>query len=448
MKRSIDQMLNEWKEEPNRLPLIVRGARQVGKSYAIASLGERLFESTVEVNFEQKKECKACFDSLNPKNILQELELTLHQSITPGKTLLFLDEIQECPQAITALRYFKEQMPELHVIAAGSLLEFILNDHNFSFPVGRVQFLFMRPMSFVEFLEGINLSLLTNFLDKIELDNPPSETVHREYLKQVRLYMMVGGMPSVVQKYLETNSILSCRQLEDALLNAYEQDFGKYSTQAQHRYLQRLFQKCPEFVGSHVRYSKIDPESANPARDYKQAIRLLSNAGLIHPIHATAANGIPLRAEMSEKKFKLLFLDVGLLQSAMGMDPRNFQIDEISAINKGSLAEQFVGQELLAYSNPHRNEQLYFWERERTGSEAEVDFVLNVGPHIIPIEVKSGSSGKLKSIRKFMEEKHCPIGIKISEEPLNFENGILTIPFYLIHKLPKFAKKTIDNLST
>lgn len=440
MKRSIDAILNQWKNDSHRLPLIIRGARQVGKSYAVLSLGERLFESIVVVNFEQKKECKNCFDSLNPVTILQELEVILHKHIIPGKTLLFLDEIQECPQAITALRYFKEQMPELHVIAAGSLLEFILNDHAFSFPVGRVQFLFMRPMSFLEFLEANDLLPLHQYLGKINLLHSLPEHVHREFLKQLRLYLIIGGMPSVVQKYVETASILGCRQLEDALLQTYEQDFGKYAKQTQHQYLQRLFIKSPEFVGSHVRYSKIDPEAANPAREYKQAIRLLSNAGLIHPIHATAANGLPLRAEASEKKFKLLFLDVGLLQSAMGMDPKTFLTDGVSIINKGPLAEQFVGQELLVYTDPHRDVKLYFWERERSGSEAEVDYVFQVGSDIIPIEVKAGSSGHLKSLRKFMEEKKCRVGVKISEDPPAFQNGILTIPFYLISKLPELVE--------
>lgn len=437
MKRTIDTVLLQWKNSSSHLPLIIRGARQVGKTYAVLSFGKQAFESTAMINLERERDCQKCFDSLDPRRIIQELEIRLNTPIVPGKTLLFLDEIQECPQAITALRYFKEEMPELHVIAAGSLLEFVLNDEEFSFPVGRVQFLFMRPMSFFEFLEANNRNLLKSYLEQTTLQEPPSEQIHKEALKQVRLYLTVGGMPAVVEKYIETESILECRQLENALLQAYEQDFGKYAKSTQHQYLQRLFEKSPQFVGSHVRFSKIDPESSNPAREYKQAIKLLSNAGLIHPIHATSANGLPLRAEASEKKFKLLFLDVGLLQSAMQMDPLLLLNEEFSTINKGPIAEQFVGQELLAYDDPHRDVKLYFWERQQTGSEAEVDYLFQANSHIIPIEVKAGTHGRLRSLQQFMTEKKSTLGIKISEDSLGFSNNILSVPFYLISQLSR-----------
>lgn len=290
------------------------------------------------VNFEKNKDCKTCFDSLDPVKIIQALEVILGQPIESGNTLLFLDEIQECPQAITALRYFKEEMPQLHVIAAGSLLEFVLNEEEFSFPVGRVQFLYLRPMSFLEFLNANNLSILISHLEKMDLDNPPSEQIHKAFMKHIRLYLLIGGMPAVVQKYVESSSILMSRQLEKSLLQTFEKDFGKYAPQVQHQYLHRVFERSPEFIGECVKYSKIDPEAPNPAREYKQAIKLLAKAGLIYPIHATAANGLPLRAEINEKKFKLLFLDVGLLQSAMDMDPKIFMAESAPIINKGPVA--------------------------------------------------------------------------------------------------------------
>lgn len=432
MKRAFDAVLDKWKDDPNRLPLIVRGARQVGKSFTIEGFGQRLFENVVTLNFEKTKNAEYCFEKLDPRIIIQEIELILNQKIIPGKTLLFLDEIQDCPQAITALRYFKEEMPELHVIAAGSLLEFVLNDESFSFPVGRVQFMYMRPLSFLEFLEVNNLLILRNYLETITLQNTPSLQIHQELIKQIRLYMIVGGMPAVVRQFVADLSLLSCRQQQDTLLDGYRQDFAKYASKAQHRYLQRLFERAPDFVGSHVRYSKIDPEAANPAREYKQAIRLLSNAGLIHTVKATGANGLPLRAEVSEKKFKLLFLDVGLLLSAMEVDPSLYTFDFITALNKGAVAEQYVGQELLACSSPHRDTKLYFWERQETGSEAQVDYLMPIGDSIIPIEVKSYKTGKLKSLRLFMDEKRSPYGIKISEAPLSFNNNILSVPFYMI----------------
>lgn len=442
MKRALDKVLDQWKDDPHRLPLILRGARQVGKSYTIEMFGKRSFENIVTLNFEKNEKAERCFNTFEPSTIIQEIELLLNQTITPGKTLLFLDEIQNCPRAIIALRYFKEELSELHIIAAGSLLEFVLNDSSFSFPVGRVQFMYMRPMSFIEFLEVKNRTQLLKYLETINLQNTPSLLIHEELMKEVRNYMIVGGMPAVVSLHLEDPSFLSSRERQDTLLNAYRQDFGKYATKAKHRTLQRLFEKAPGFVGSHVRYSKIDPESANPARDYKKAIGLLTNAGLIHTVYATAANGLPLKSEVSEKKFKLLFLDVGLLQSAMEIAPSLYTQDIAMALNKGPIAEQYVGQELLAYSSFTKDSKLYFWERQQKGSEAEVDYVMQMEEKIIPIEVKSASAGRLKSLNLFMQEKRCPYGVKISEDILSFEKNILSIPFYLtpfLERLIHFA---------
>lgn len=439
MKREIFKVLSKWKESSSRQPLLVRGARQVGKSYAITTFGKENFDSLVEVNFEIEDRAKDVFESLEPESILQSLEIITHKHITPGKTLLFLDEIQYCPRAIMALRYFKEKMPELHVIAAGSLLEFILNDQDFSFPVGRVQFLYMRPLSFLEFLEARGLNILKNHIEKIDLSSVPNSAVHHEFLEQMRLYLTLGGMPAILSKFIENSSLTECRQLGSSILANYENDFGKYARHSQHTYLRRLFEKSPSFVGSHVRYSKIDPEAQNPARAYKNALHLLSRAGLISPIYAVHANGVPLRAEMNEKKFKLLFLDVGLLQCAMGVDLAVFLNQKEPIVNKGQIAEQLVGQELLAYSDPHLDAKLYFWEREQKGSSAQVDYVLQVGSKVIPIEVKSGALGRLKSLRIFMEEKECPVGVKISEEPLGFSHGVLSVPFYLISQLPRLV---------
>lgn len=441
MKRAIDQELVRWKTSAKRRPLIIRGARQVGKSFTIEQLGKNEFESISIVNFENRPEFIGCFNTLDPKEIVSQLEVFLDQKIVQGKTLLFFDEIQECPRAITALRYFKEQMPDLHVIAAGSLLEFALNDDHFSFPVGRVQFMYMKPMSFIEFLEAIGRQSLIEQLHKISLKKPPSEAIHQEFLKYVHLYFLIGGMPEVIDTYRKEHSLLSCRRIQEMLLSAYKKDFGKYAPKTQHKYLQRIFEQAPHYVANNVRYSKIDPEASNPAREYKHAIQLLTYAGLIKPIVASAANGIPLEAEVNEKKFKLLFLDIGLLTQAMHFSPEAYTGDSLRMINQGAVTEQLVGQELLAYEDPYFDTHLYFWEREKLGSSAQVDYLTTIDSKIFPIEVKASRGTHLKSIKLFMAEKKCSLGIKISEEELHVDNNIITVPFYLISQLPRLVKE-------
>lgn len=440
MRRTIDIDLDRWKDDPFRLPLIIRGARQVGKSYSVMALGKRAFLSTATVNFEKREEFCRCFDTLDPRQIVRNLEVLLGQPIQSGKTLLFLDEVQICPRAITALRYFKEEMPELHVIAAGSLLEFVINDQNFSFPVGRVQFLYMRPLSFVEFLEATAAHTLVDYLQESQIDRPPPEVIHNEFLNHIRSYTLLGGMPEVVRSFIETTSYLKSREIQNQLLQAYTQDFGKYSTRAQSKTLQRLFERSPQFVGYQVKYSKIDPESSNPAREYKHAIQLLTNAGLISPIYMSSANGIPLEAQVNEKKFKLLFLDVGLFQAALNVEPNVVLREDEVISNRGTLAEQLVGQELIAYMDPTRDAKLFFWEREKAHSHAEVDYVTAIEGKIVPIEVKAGAIGHLKSLRQFMIEKKINYGVKISESGLGKRDQILSIPFYLISQLFRFVR--------
>lgn len=439
VKRSIRNQLEVWKDSPVRASLIVRGARQVGKSWVITEFGKENFESIVVADFEKLPVLENCFHTLAPKQMIERLEFYLKKSITPGKTLLFLDEIQRCPRALTALRYFKEELPELHVVSAGSLLEFIINDEQFSFPVGRVEFLYMRPMSFIEFLEALGLHETVQLIRSISLHNQIDEHTHENLLELVRRYFWVGGMPEVVKTYVEAQTYPNCKKVLDRQIAAFQQDFGKYAKNATPAHLKTLFQKIPELVGHHFKYSKIDPHASNPARDYKVALKQLELAGLVYPVHDTQANGIPLQSEANDKKFKPLLLDIGLLQRALDVDERSFDTKSLLDFYQGALAEQFVGQELLAYSDPHNNQKLYFWENTKTGSSAEIDFVVNIQQKIVPIEVKAGLAGRLRSIKRFMEKKSLPIGVKVSEEPLGLDRTILNVPFYLLSELPNLV---------
>lgn len=283
--------------------------------------------------------------------------------IIPQKTLLFLDEIQACPEAVLALRYFKEKMPELHVIAAGSLLEFILNDLNFSFPVGRVQFMYQRPLSFMEFLLNSGEEKIIERLKTLTLEQPMEPVLHEHLLQILRQYLLVGGMPAVLNQFLDKKSYVAARTRQTVLLQTYYNDFSKYANQAAHKYLQALFDKAPFLVGQKFKYSTIAPDAR--ARDVKVAVEQLTWIGVIHKIFFNGASGIPLKSQKNEANFKLGFLDVGLLQCATELDYEATFNENILQINSGSIAEQFVAQELIVYSNCFENKELYFWEREK-----------------------------------------------------------------------------------
>jgi len=437
MNRDIEQQLVSWKQRDNRLPVLLRGARQVGKTYIIEKLGREHFKQMLTINFEAQPELRVCFETLEPQTILTTIELLTQQTIKPGETLLFLDEIQECPSAILALRYFKEKMPALHVIGAGSLLEFTLNDKNFRMPVGRVQSLYLKPLSFIEYLSAAGYQQLRDYLSAITLQTPVNTAIHQHLLKLVREYMILGGMPAVIQEYLQNKNLNECQQIQSALLNSYRYDFGKYAPLTDHQYLQRLFEKAPGLIAKHFQYVKVDPDMRS--RDIKTALQMLRHANLIYLVYSTASTGIPLISLINEKKFKLLFLDVGLVQRADKLATELLLENDLLLVNRGALAEQFVGQELLAYSSCYEEANLYFWSREKKSSLAEVDYVTTVDSKIIPIEVKAGTTGQLKSLKIFMAEKNIPLGIRISQAPLNYNDGILSLPLYLIHQLPRLV---------
>jgi predicted AAA+ superfamily ATPase len=268
MKRDIEQDLVRWKNQKQPFPLLLRGARQVGKSYIVEKFGKEHFDTCLILNFERNPEYKKCFSSLDPLKITSSIELITGKRIEPGSTLLFLDEIQECPQAVMALRSFKEEMPQLHVIGAGSLLEFILNHKSFRMPVGRVQFMYLRPLSFGEYLDASGHSNLRKYLKGIHVQEIIEDAVHEKLLSLVREYFALGGMPAVVSSYLELKSLLSCQEIQTSILTAYRKDFGKW-----------------------LKYSTLDPNVSSSI--LKSALRKLREAGLVLLIYATSGAGLP-----------------------------------------------------------------------------------------------------------------------------------------------------------
>ncbi len=443
MKRDIEANLLAWKEQKGRMPLLLRGARQVGKSYVVEDWGKAHFQQVVTLNFEQHPEYKPCFSTFEPKKIISNIELVTGVTIEEGKTLLFLDEIQECKEAITALRYFKEQMPELHIIGAGSLLEFVLQSEDFKMPVGRVEFLSLRPLSFGEYLDAAGHSNLRNWMRTIKSGDQIEEVVHQKLLSLVKEYMVLGGMPAVIQEFIYSKKRLRCQEIQTAILTTFRSDFGKYAKVAQHEMLQTIFSKAPGLIGQWIKYSKIKADVSS--HSLKEALKKLCQAGLIILVYATSGAGLPFITHMNEKKFKLLFLDIGLVKRASHLDLETLFDENLFLVNKGALAEQFVGQELLAYNRKEEMNELFFWVREQTGSSAEVDYLIAAGPRIFPIEVKAGSIGSLRSLHLFLKEHQTPFGIRIGEVPFSFVDHVLNLPFYLIEALPRLLQELLSS---
>ncbi|MFZ4077147.1 MAG: ATP-binding protein [Legionellaceae bacterium] len=439
MQRSIEADLVQWKNQKNHMPLIVRGARQIGKSFVIEQFGRKHFEQVVTLNFELSPQLKTAFIDLDPHKIIQILELFVGAPIQPNQTLLFLDEIQECPEAIMALRYFKEKMPELHVIAAGSLLEFALQSKNFRMPVGRVQYVHMKPLSFKEFLIAFEQHQLKEFIENVTWETEIPSLIHDKLLEYVRLYFFLGGMPAVIQDYLDQHSLLSARRIQTAILATYRGDFGKYANVAKHKYLELLFMKAPEIIAQQFRY--VDVARDVQSRDLKDALDNLSRAGLMTQVFSTNATGLPLRSLIHERRFKLLFLDIGLVSSAVQYEPQLMLDNQILAVNRGALTEQFVGQELLANQDCYVDAEVYYWSRDARGSTAEIDYIIQAGNQIIPVEVKSGSTGQMKSLHLFMQERQSVLGVRVSALPLSRHLNIATIPFYLVSELQRLTTR-------
>lgn len=413
----------------------------MGKSYLIESFGRESFNNCVVINFELQPQLKQCFFDLDPKKVISKLQLILGVEIKPEETLLFLDEIQECPAAIAALRYFKEKMPRQAVIGAGSLLEFAIQNAQFKMPVGRVHFLYLEPLSFAEFLDASGNEQLRSFLAKRQINEGIPEEIHRRLLDLLKQYVILGGMPAVLDDFFKHQDLSNSQRMQTALLQTFRSDFGKYAKMSQHKHLQKVFDAAPRLVGQRIKYANIDADTK--ARELKNALDLLVLAGLIFPVNLSKAAGLPLGAQINERKFKLNFLDVGIMQNACGLQNQISLESNLMQINAGAVAEQLVGQELRAHADRYQPRQLFFWARDQKGSLAEVDFVINVGANLFPVEVKAGKTGKLKSLRIFLQEKKARFGIRISQENLSYQDQILSVPLYMIEELPRLVEQAL-----
>ncbi|MBP7281532.1 MAG: ATP-binding protein [Leptospiraceae bacterium] len=430
MKRKLYPKLLEWRNFPYRKPLVLRGARQVGKSFLVREFAKNEFSNFLEINFELQPELKNSFHEKKPERILKKLELLLNRKIESENTILFLDEIQECPEAILSLRYFHEQMPKLAVIAAGSLLEFALNSEEYRSPVGRIQFLHLYPLSFQEFLEAIGETIILDFLHEVKLSDEFELAVHEKLINLYKDYLIVGGMPEAVKVYVETKNFTVVKQIQLSLLHTYRNDFSKYAGKVKQKYLEKVFYSIHTMLGKKIRYSEIDRET--PSRELKNAVELLESAGVVNKVVGTNNTELPLSYHAKDNFYKLTFLDTGLSLKASGLEDTILTSPNILGVYEGGLAEQFVGQELLAESNPEERTKLFYWERFKRGSSAEIDYLFTYKSEVYPVEVKAGKSGSLKSLKLYKEEKRNPISIRYSKLTLSYHEGLLSIPLYMI----------------
>lgn len=428
--RKVDAYLKAWKESSERKPLLLRGARQVGKTSAVRHLSES-FDYFAEVDLNERNDLHYLFDGIySPQEICRLLSVHLQVPITAGSTLLFLDEVQACPQAINRLRYFYERYPELHVIAAGSLLEFALEALP-SYGVGRIRSIFMYPFSFEEYLSATGNVGLAAMIKAASPYNPLPSAIHEQALRLLRIFLVMGGMPAVVARYCEDGDMLECQNILSDLIISFRDDFTKYRRRVPSSRIDAVFRSVAEqgqgkFVFTHVN-APINAEQARAALD------TLIMAGLVYPVTHTSANGIPLGAEINEKYRRMVMCDTGLLQRILGLNLSEiFTSGDMRVINSGAIAETFVATELVKAASCYAPQPLYCWHREKPGSNAEVDYVVQVGSQIYPIEVKAGVRGSMQSMRIFLQSKGLSKGIRTSMENFGALDDTLIYPLYAI----------------
>ena len=431
-ERKIDSVLLSWAKESDRKPLLLRGARQVGKSTAVRNLGKS-FKNYLEINFDDDKDIHIFFEQFNsPQDICKQLSLYYKEEIIAGETLVFFDEIQSCPAALSKLRYFYEKYQDLHLIAAGSLLEFAIEEMP-SFAVGRIRSIYLYPFSFEEFLLAQKENMLIEAYRQANPENPLSEPIHKKLCQLHKIFLIIGGMPEAVVKYVKTGSFLESQMVIDDLMTAFKSDFAKYKKRMPAVQIENVFESVANQIDGKFVYEHVS--NLNNLQ-VKQSLELLVMAGLVIPVTHSSANGIPLGADANFKRRRMLLLDTGMFLRMLDFDSSQIMINnDFKTINMGALAECFVGLEILKSSSCYTPCQLYYWHREKKQSNAQVDFVVQKNNNIIPIEVKSGVKGAMPSLRLFMQEKNSETGIRTSYENFGKIDNVEIYPLYAISNI-------------
>lgn len=449
--RKAEQELLKWKNKKTRKPLIFRGARQTGKTTLVRRLGLQ-FKNFIELNLEKDAIGKIFSEVKDIKEVIKSIEGISNQRVIPNETLLFLDEIQNSVSAIKLLRYFYEEFPDLHVIGAGSLLEVRMRSEGWSFPVGRVEFLYLYPLTFDEFLLVNGEKIILQSLMEFNIGESLASAVHDKILGLLSDYMVVGGMPEAVNEYLKSASFISVKQCHEALVSSFKEDFAKYSKGAEVGHLKLVWDRSPFEIGKRITYSKLAASQVH-SKEISKAFDILHEAMLVERIFPTTQIQPPL-VKKPKAAPKSIFLDVGLCMKALHLTRDQVHERLIDPLYQGGLMEAFVGQELLASDFYNRN-TLFFWIREEKGSSSELDFLVPLEKGLVPMEVKSGSQGSLKSLHQFLSRSAYHIGVrfyhqnslKVESHQVTLPTGVklkyklLSIPFYLTFRWKEIFTK-------
>ena len=427
MKRDITQELLAWKEQPNRKPLVLKGVRQCGKTYILKEFGREYYKDVAYFNFEENRSLNSLFEQdYDVKRILFDLGLFLGRTITPGNTLIILDEIQECPRAITALKYFCENAPEYHVACAGSLLGLAIHE-NQSFPVGKVDIRTLYPMSFYEFLSATGNEALADYLTRFQPGSSVSELIGGKLRTALKQYYVVGGMPEAVSVWCETGDLEKVEAVQQDILASYELDFAKHAPPSEFPKLSAIWASVPQqlakpnskFIFSHVK-------KGWRSKDLEDALQWLIRAGLVYQVCKVEKPFMPLSSYADATSFKLYLCDVGLLRRLARL-PAQVVLDSSGIYTefKGVMTENYVLGELVK----HVDSTPYYWV---SGNSAEVDFIVQCGAHIVPIEVKAESNVKARSLAEYRKKYAPPVSVKTSMLDDISGNEVRQIPLYLI----------------
>ena len=443
--------LENWLNKPNRKPIILRGARQVGKSTLVSLFAEDQNRSLAEINLERNPDLAPAFEHNTPESLVNLFEALPNIESISSDSLLFLDEIQAVPEAIPALRYFHEEMKQLPVLAAGSLLEFALSDHRFSMPVGRVEYLHMGPMTFNEFLDALEETKLLSIIRSFNIGDEINPVVHRRLLDLLRIYFFVGGMPEAVNIYVFSKRLRDVSDVHNSIIETFREDFSKYIGSRSLARMQHVFNFAARNVGKKVKYSQFS--SHDQSTTIKKDVQLLCMARVLSKVIHSHCSGLPLQADIEEKIYKLIFLDVGLMNAICGLGWNSIStMAETRLVNEGAIAEQFIGQHLQDILSTSPNRELTYWLREGRSTNAEVDYVVALNGQIIPIEVKAGATGSLKSLHQFVGEKDIPLAVRFDtglpskqmintrirkgEKTFDVDYQLISLPLYLVECLP------------
>ena len=441
MKRKISVALNEWKDKPNRKPLVVEGARQVGKTYILQAFGEAYFENTVYLNMEIESGLVRLLDTeLSPMKIIQFVEALKGVRITAGKTLIFFDEIQACERALTALKYFCEQAPQYHIVAAGSLLGVAVNRQRYSYPVGKVDELTLHPLDFEEFLWALGKEELAREIREHYENNEAMPSAWHEWaLELYRAYFIVGGMPAAVVEYLQTNSFISVQQIQNNILNQYIADMAKYAEPTTSIRIRACYNSIPsQLAKENTKFQYKVVQRGGTATIFGEAIEWLVFAGIALKCQRLEHGLIPLNAYMDLSDFKLYMSDIGMLTLRSGMPLQTIlSVVEEDNTYMGAMTENYVAQALSA--NGHRP---CYWLSD---GKAEVDFVLQLDNQVIPVEVKKGRRNRSKSLGVFAEKYKSAYSLRISKKNFGFENGIESVPLYAVFCIDETVNETVSS---